>query len=363
MQEHRFMIQLIQIGGCMKKIIIVIFVTLLLGSCLFLGFKTLKKAPNQSTTNKPSDIEFPEVPIPEPPKPKLKIVDETSNSRPVAVMINNHAQARKNHAGLQDAYLVYEMIVEGGLTRLMAVFKDQTTNRIGSVRSSRHNYLDYALESDAIYVHFGWSPKAQSDISLLGINNINGLYDEAFYRDKTLGVAYEHTAFTSMDMIQTIVKQKGYRTTSDQPLLFNYSIDEIGLETKEGAGPANQVELSYSAYITSSYTYNPEAKVYNRFVNGEIHKDGVTEEQYHFKNIIIANVNNYNLDSYGRQNLDTVGNGTGYFITNGYAVPITWHKDSRISQTKYCYLDGTEIVLNDGNTFIQIFPINKTPDI
>lgn len=341
----------------MKKVVISLLLVIVLGGGIFLGMQIFKKKTNDTPN------EFVEEPIVEPPKPKLKIVDEDSKSRPYAVMINNHDQARKNHAGLQDAYMVYEMIVEGGLTRLMAIFKDQTTERIGSVRSSRHNYLDYALESDAIYVHFGWSPKAQTDISALGVSNVNGLYDDAFYRDRTLGVAYEHTAFTNMEMIQNVVNQKGYRTTSEQPLLLNYSIDAIGLENHEDAIPANQITLRYSAYVTSSYQYDLEMKVYHRFVNDEIHKDAVTGEQYHFKNILVINVNNYNLDAYGRQNLDTVGTGTGYFITNGYAVPITWHKASRTSQSEYRYLDGTEITVNDGNTFIQIFPTSQTPII
>ncbi len=334
----------------MKKVIIGILVILIVTGGIVGGMYLLKEKESTSQEDKGKE---PEVEI---PVPKLQIINEDSNSRPYAVMINNHAQARKNHAGLQDAYVVYEMIVEGGLTRLMAVFKDQTTARLGSVRSSRHNFLDYALEHDAIYVHYGWSPKAETDIRTLGISNINGLYDDAFYRDRTLGVAYEHTAFTDMERIQNMVVRKGYRMTTEQPLLLNYSIDEIDLETREDVLVANTITLRYSAYVTSSYVYNPELKVYMRSVNDEIHKDAVTGEQYHFKNIIIMNVNNYNMDSYGRQNLDTVGNGTGYYVTNGSAVPITWSKSSRSAQTVYSYADGTEIPVNDGNTFIQIFP-------
>lgn len=106
---------------------------------------------------------------------KLKIVDQDSKTRPYAVMINNHAKARINHAGLDDAYIVYEAIAEGGLTRLMAIFKDKDTDRIGSVRSSRPYFLDYALENDAIYVHFGGSSQALSDIKTLDIDNIDGM--------------------------------------------------------------------------------------------------------------------------------------------------------------------------------------------
>lgn len=339
----------------MKKVLIGLLITIIIGGCIFLGIHMIEKKNATGSSN--FVFKIPEIEL---PVLKLKIVDETSNSRPYAVMINNHAQARRNHAGLQDAYMVYEMIVEGGLTRMMAVFKDQNTSRIGSVRSSRHNFLDYALESDAIYVHFGWSPQAENDIRTLGVSNINGLYDSAFYRDRTLGVDYEHTAFTDMERIRNIATAKGYRLTSEQPLLLQYSIGEIGLEEREGAIPANSISLRYSAYITSSYQYDSNQQVYLRSVNNEIHKDAITGEQYHFKNIIIANVNNYNLDSYGRQNLDTVGTGTGYYVTNGYAVPITWSKSSRTAQTVYAYLDGTEITVNDGNTFIQIYPTSQS---
>ena len=51
----------------------------------------------------------------------------------------------------------------------MALFKGQNLEKIGPVRSSRHYFLDYALENDAIYVHYGWSPQAQYDISNLGV--------------------------------------------------------------------------------------------------------------------------------------------------------------------------------------------------
>ena len=83
-------------------------------------------------------------------KEKLKIVDLDSNERPIAVMIDNNIGNGK-HAGLQDSYINYEIIVEGGLTRIMALYKDKDVDLIGPVRSSRHYFLDYALEHDAIY--------------------------------------------------------------------------------------------------------------------------------------------------------------------------------------------------------------------
>ena len=289
---------------------------------------------------------------------KLKIVDQDSKTRPYAVMINNHAKARINHAGLDDAYIVYEAIAEGGLTRLMAIFKDKDTDRIGSVRSSRPYFLDYALEYDAIYVHFGGRSQALSDIKTLDIDNIDGMSTaSAFWRDRTLGVALEHTAFTNMEKLKSAVSDKGYRTKTNKKLLLNYKVDEFNLDSKEDSIVANNISIPYSHYVVTSYTYDAEKKVYNRFVNGVAHTDGITKNQYTAKNIIVMKVNNYSLDSYGRQKLDNIGSGEGYYITNGYAVPIVWEKESRSSQTIYRYSDGTEIDVNDGNTYIQIQPI------
>lgn len=344
-----------------KKIFIILglIIVILTGILVYLILNDKEK-----TVSKKEEEIVEEEPIIE--EKKLQIVDESSTSRNYAVMINNHSKARINHAGLQDAYIVYEAIVEGGLTRMMAIYKDKKTARVGSVRSARHYFLDYALENDAIYVHFGWSPQAQSDIKTLGIENINGLYDNIFWRDYSLGVALEHTAFTKIESIKDYAYEKGYRMSSDKGLLLNYSVDEVNINEREGATLANQIDIVYSSYVTSSYTYDLENKVYLRSVNGTPHMTSDENKnmmQISVKNIIIANMNNYSIDSYGRQNLENIGTGSGYYITNGYAVPIEWYKESRESQTIYRYLDGREIEVNDGNTYIQLHPTNQSLSI
>lgn len=339
-----------------KKIIIIIILVLLLLGGLFLVFYK-KEEPKKEEEQKVEQAQEPE-------KPKLQIIDVDSNSRSIAVMINNHAQARPNHAGLQSAYLMYEIVVEGGITRMMAVFKDIDIERIGSVRSARPYFLDYVLENDAIYVHYGYSEKAKNDIAMLGINNINGLYDEAFWRDKTLNVNYEHTAFTSTEKIKSVISSKKYRDTTKQDTLLNYSVEPVDISSKEGAIVANEVVIPYSYYMTTSYTYDATNNYYLRFANSVPHTDAITKEQYHFKNVIVVNIENYTTtEGDGRQALNNIGNGNGYFITNGYAVPITWEKSSQSNQTIYRYLDGEEITVNDGNTFIQIQPIDKVTTI
>ena len=289
---------------------------------------------------------------------KIKIIDLDSDSRPYAVMINNISNVWGYQSGIQDAYLVYEIIVEGGYTRLMAVYKDVNLDRIGSVRSSRHYFLDYALENDAVYVHFGWSPQAESDIKSLGVNNINFLSYNGYTRDKSLNLASEHTAFTTTEDIKNGEDYYNYRTTSNQKSLLNYSADEIDLLSYNENQVANKIYIEYSKNRSTSYEYDSENKVYKRFQNNQEHIDYDTKNQYTAKNIIIYQVSNSTIsgDDKGRQDIDNIGSGEGYYITNGYAIPITWNKSSRARQTVYKTLDGEELIVNDGNTFIQIQP-------
>ena len=295
---------------------------------------------------------------------KLQILDLESDSRPIAVMINNHKTAQPLQTGLNDAYLVYEIVVEGGITRMLAVFKDADTEIIGTVRSSRHYFLDYAQENDAVYVHYGWSPQAEEDIYNLGINNINGMVDGSpFWRDTSLDVPTEHTVYTSIEDLEQSIENKKYRITSDEDTLLKYSIDEIDLSIMDGATKADEIEIEYSSYQTNTFVYDETNKVYKKYSNGEERKDYVTGETFTAKNIITYQVSNYSMDSYGRQEIENIGRGEGYLISNGYAVPITWEKDAPSRQTVYKFLNGEEITVNDGNTYIQIQPKNKNIEI
>ena len=330
-------------------IIIVLVVVALLGTLIYLT--TYKKNKNNNENNNSTTTTTIK---------KLNIVNEESKSRPYAVMINNVEGARKLQSGLQDAYMVYELMVEGGITRYLALFLDQTTERIGSIRSARHYYLDYALENDAIYVHHGYSPQAREDWSKLGVDRIEVNESTTGWRDKSASKTYEFTLFTNIEKLGKGIKSK--RTERNKDLLLNYSVDNIDISQMEGAIPANKVDIKYSSNTTTNYKYDTDNNIYLRSVNNKSQNDYVTGKQLTVKNIIVYKVKYSNIqgDDKGRQTIDNIGNGTGYYISNGYAVPITWKKDSRSSATIYKYNNGKEIQVNDGNTFIQIMPDNQT---
>ena len=278
------------------------------------------------------------------------------NDRPIAVMIDNHSGAWPQ-ANLNKAYMVYEIVVEGGETRLMALFKGQNLEKIGPVRSSRHYFLDYALENDAIYVHHGWSPQAKSDISSLGVNNINGIQESSsnFWRVKDKSAP--HNLFTSTESILKISERKGYSKTSNKKSVLNYVPNEV--EMPSTAVNATSVTIPHSNLQTVKYEYDVQNKTYKRYARNKLQTDYITGETITTKNIIITMCDNYTLndsENKGRQGLKNIGTFKGYYITEGKAIEIQCTKNDRDEQTVYKDLNGKEIEVNDGNTFINICP-------
>lgn len=277
-------------------------------------------------------------------------------SRPFAVMIDNEGTRSLPQGGLNMAQIIYEIIVEGGETRLMPVFWDVNPTMIGSVRSARHYFLDYAMENDAIYVHFGWSPMAKKDISALRINNINGLTGAGvIFWDLTKDRNNWQDSYTSMEKIIGYVNKLKYRTTTDKTLLFKYNNEVISLVSGE---KAEKVSIKYSNAAYSAYEYDSKKGTYKRFRKGKAHMERVSNMQLEAMNILVQYTPNKTIkgDKSGRQEVITAGRGFGYYITQGKAIKIKWSKKSRSAQTEYFDEAGNKLILNPGQTWIQVMP-------
>lgn len=333
------------------KILIAILVILIIIAGAGLAYKIIQDRNNTETISGEENKE--QVAVEE----EKTVQIFSGNDRPIAVMIDNHSDAWPQ-AGLNQAYMVYEIIVEGGETRLMALFKGVDLDKIGPVRSARHYFIDYAMENDAIYVHFGQSPQAQSDIKKYDIDDINGIAEDGttFWRVKDKYAP--HNAVTSTEKLLESAKSKNYRTTSTEESVLNYVTDEVNLE--EGQ-VADTITIPHSDLQTVKYEYDKENKVYVRYARGEEQTDWETDEPVTTKNIIITFCNNYTLtdsENKGRQGLKNIGTFDGYYITNGRAIQIQCIKDARDEKTIYQDMNGKEIQVNDGNTFVNICPTN-----
>ena len=338
------------------KILIAILVVLIIVAGVVLAYKITQDKNNTETISGDENNEA--VAIGE----EKTVQIFSGNDRPFAVMIDNHEDAWPQ-AGLNEAYMVYEIIVEGGETRLMALFKGADLEKIGPVRSARHYFIDYAMENDAIYVHFGQSPKAQSDIKKFSINDINGISEDGttFWRVKDKYAP--HNAVTSTEKLLESAKSKNYRTTSTEESILNYVTDEINLE--EGQ-VADTITIPHSDLQTVTYEYDEENKVYVRYARGEEQTDWDTDESITTKNIIITFCDNYTLsdsENKGRQGLKNIGTFDGYYITNGKAIKIQCIKNARDEKTIYQDMSGNPIQVNDGNTFVNICPTDADVEI
>jgi len=342
-----------------KKLIILVFAILIIICGILIGMKVVQKDDNSEGTEQNSSGLFSSSSNKEEKnenKNEIKIY--SGNDRSIAVVIDNVGDAIPQ-TGLNDAAIVYEIIVEGGLTRFLAIFKGVNIDTIGPVRSARPYFLDYAMENDSIFTHFGYSARAENDIGKLKINNVNGLIDNnAFWRtDKKTA---PHNALTSTEKILKQAKTYGYRTTTNEKSVLNYVTKEV--ELTEGT-TANTITIPYSSSNKVSFKYDKETGRYTRYVNNSVRKDWLTQKELTTKNIIITYANNYTTDeepTAGRQELENIGNLDGYYITNGKAIKIKCSKSSRNAKTVYKDLNGKEIEVNDGNTYIQIVPPSKT---
>ena len=283
-----------------------------------------------------------------------------SDERPIAIMVDNDNKDARPHAGLDEAYLIYEMIIEGGSTRFMAVYKNADTEKIGPIRSSRHYFLDYVMENDAIYTHFGWSPKAMQDISQFKINKINGVLgsdEDIFWREKKYKGDW-HSAYTSIENILEMAQTKKYKSVTEHKNSIEYSDTYIDINPEN---IASEINMKYSYKYTTGYSYNAEKGTYEKSIDNEPHimQNGNVLE---VKNIIVQFIADTALgDNSDRRNIDTTGSGKGYYFTNGAYEEIIWSKDARNKNTVYKKADGTQLLLNPGKTIINI--ISPSADI
>ncbi len=285
----------------------------------------------------------------------LNIFDINSNSRPFAVMIDNLEDDSWPQFNINEAMVVYEISVEAGISRLMAVFKDKDKlDKIGPLRSARHYFLDYVKEYDAIYVHEGSSPRGISEIYSRNIDSVAGS-SGLFYRDNNRYAP--HDAITSSSRIIKAAKANKFSLTTKTKTPLKYSLFPVKYD---GAVSAASIVSGFSYDGDLKLVYNEETKKYEKYEKGELLKDAVTKKPLAATNIIILNTRSYLLSGYGaghgRIHVETDREMSGYFATNGEAVKIKANKKTINSQTKYSLLDGTELQLNDGNTFIFIVP-------
>ncbi|MFA6197667.1 MAG: DUF3048 domain-containing protein [Patescibacteria group bacterium] len=279
---------------------------------------------------------------------------DLANEHPVAIMIDNVPGAWPQN-GLEAASVIYETLVEGGATRLMAVFAGGTSTKIGPIRSARPYYLDWVSEYDAFYGHVGGSPDALGAIDGLKIKDFsqmkNGQY---FWRDT--GRAAPHNVYTSSELIARALRDKNITAaTTYEPWKFK---DEALIEQR----PANQgvieVKFSNGNTWTSQFKYNATDNTYRRFEPKDTPQVYAESSQpTKVKNVIVQIIPSIlGVGEKGRLTLDVSGQGSAYVFRDGVKIEGSWRKPDRLLRTRYYDTYGNEVELNRGTTWVLIIP-------
>ena len=336
--------------------------------------------PDDSTGNetKPSDKEDTVTP---PEEGMVKsflsnewVTEEVANTRPIAVMFPTDKSAQPQY-GISHADVLYECMEEGGISRQMGIIQDwESLEKIGNIRSCRLYYMFWMLEYDAILIHGGGIYTMADLFEDPSVNNISGSGESGSgsgapgntYFFRTSDKKAPHNMYISNEGINNAINSLGYtkeiREEYHNPNRFTFASGTNKLEDGEDAA---FVDLSdVFPYSKPTFEYNEEEGVYYKTLHSKAQVDASNDEQLSFANIIVQFTQS--------QNLHTDPNATdykvflchdttrgGYYFTQGKVIPIRWEKTSDRGATKYYDIDGNEIELNTGKTYIAVSQENR----
>lgn len=302
--------------------------------------------------------------------------------RPLAVMIENHAESRPQ-SGLSRADIIYEAVAEGGITRLMGIFYCGAAAKnltLAPVRSARTYFLDWVLEYDALYNHVGGAgrcndttvdPRARAlcQIGQYGIKDLDqfGIGFPNCYRNPDRldhPVATEHQMICLSDNLYEIAKSKGWTNVDEDGVSWdkNFETWKFKDDIKESERPA-----AFSAEFTAWKGYEKEYSVrweYDKVINGYKRLNGGVAqtdldggESIIAKNIVLQfSKETGGIDEHAHLLYQTIGEGKATIFLDGKKIEGTWRKKDRTGRTKFYDERGREIEFNRGQIWIEILP-------
>lgn len=303
-------------------------------------------------------------------------IDESlKDQRPIAVMVDNEKVALP-HYGLTEADILYEMMnstKNDRITRFMAIVKDWgAIEQFGSIRSTRSTNIYLVGEWNAVLCHDG------GPYYVMGNNTgFAGLIKEKDYVDNFSGTfsrvnngkKREYTEYICSGDLEKNFDSKKYSKEYNEHYPgphFTFSDTEIDLADGAGAFDCAEIELPFP-HNKSKLIYNETTGTYDYYEYGEAHRDPQHDNaQLTFENLLIQSCSFVRLDDNGYMVYNVVDNSgnSGYYITNGKAIKVTWYKANDTAPTKfYDNSTGEEIKLNTGKTYIAIVPSDSWDDV
>lgn len=295
------------------------------------------------------------------------MTEEGMGSRPVAIMVNNIPKAMPQY-GIAAADVIFEVTVEGGQSRFMALYADYTqVPVVCPIRSCRKYFPELSEGFDAIYVCSGMSPDVREYINTLKLTKYEGTYNSGglFGRDqerRKQGYALEHTMYFKGTGLAQALKDAGQRTTIEESKSGNAFLFAGINETIVPTGEAcKEVKIDFGA-MSSTLIYDETTNTYLKQISGKDQMDSVEGTQLSFTNVIVLETK-VGKDPNGKDrtiNWHGGDNSVAYYISNGTMQKIHWEKDSIDSRLRFFDEEGNELEINRGKTYIAINFLGET---
>lgn len=366
-----------------KTISIVMVLTLMLCTFAGCGGKEDKYEPDPSfvpeatePTTEASDE------IPENMNPltgKLDLSESAIGSRPIAIMVENTPKARPQW-GISSPDLIVEGLAEGGVTRMMWVYADANNipDKVGPVRSARHDFVEIAAGMNAIYAHWGGSDgktlgkyMAYQAFDKFDVDHIDALQYEGtyFFRDKTrTKVSLEHRGYTTKSALQKAISKLGFSTKQTVEDWAPYQVAVEGgkipwNDSTTDSGPCSEISVTYSNSYVYTFKYDAKEQVYYSYLNDKAVKDGNNDKAVSFKNAIflyvpVESMNTSKDHVEWRFDAKDIDN-KGFYVAQGTGQRITWKFDSETASLKFYDFNNSPLTVHTGNVYIGIVPIDN----
>ncbi|MEG0763572.1 MAG: DUF3048 domain-containing protein [Oscillospiraceae bacterium] len=324
-----------------------------------------------SIANKPTqsgqEITLPQkswdLPVKEGISPLTGKKSKGTDKLPLAVMVDNVRIALPQR-GLSSADIVYEMVTEGGITRLMAIYEDYANMpQVGPVRSARDQHVQLMLPLGSLFLHVGASTYAANLLEQFHYKDrsINGYYQSGALqmdteRNKT--TAIEHCWFTNGTLFSEAATQYGIKTDGNLAYsAFDFADEPRVLQD----GVAGNVHIRFSSYVNSDLTYDEKSNKYVKSQFGDLQIDENSGEAISFDNVIVlfTDISKYSDNILAK--VDYCFGGVGYYINGGKYENIRWLKGDAGNPLRIVSADGSEssVKINTGTSYVAIVDLGK----
>ncbi|MDD5469922.1 MAG: DUF3048 domain-containing protein [Candidatus Peribacteraceae bacterium] len=261
-----------------------------------------------------------------------------------AVMIENHEDARPGQEGLEKALLVEEWLVEGFISRFVAVFDiNSLPERVGPVRSIRPYFLEGLLPWRVILFHAGGSPEAleiaQQSKSLMTINGISGAYYNHFKRDAALNPP--HDLFIERSQMLAIAGEFKEHRTTWPPFTHGFA--------KE-APAAQSISVNFfNPEHNVRYTFSSASQKYAR-------SNGRVDHQAHPENVLMLEMPIEGIGEHGRLQILVRGQGKLLLFRAGKVYEGMWQKGGPDVSFSFTGTEGKPLAFSRGQTWMTVLP-------